>query len=335
VTRRYILTIDGGGIRGIIPLTLLVALERNTARPVRETFSFVAGASTGAVIAVLLAAGMPATRVLDLYLNRAGDAFTQRPWSQLARLFTGALYSTQRLHDLIARELGPAGGWTLDDAPIDLLITATGLRDGMPWYVVRDSPANARRTGRLRLADCATASSAAPTYVQPWTVREGPATRPPGAAPIGPLVDGGAGVAGNPVYQACVEAFYYTEAGRYRPEETTVVSLGTGRYIAPDRPRWLGAWLSWVLDQLLRSPGEQQTALVQRHFSQAALYRLDLRLLRNIGLDDSGSARELHGLGEALAARISWLAILDGTDTTFRVGQHKTLWTQYSCQPLV
>ena len=43
---RRILTIDGGGVRGIIPATLLAALESATGRPTRETFEFVAGTSS-------------------------------------------------------------------------------------------------------------------------------------------------------------------------------------------------------------------------------------------------------------------------------------------------
>ena len=61
------------------------------------------------------------------------------------------------------------------------------------------------------------ASAAAPTYFKPWTVTIG-------GQPTG-LVDGGVGVTGNPVYQACVEAFYYDT---FDPADTLVVSLGTG-----------------------------------------------------------------------------------------------------------
>jgi len=47
--RRYLLSIDGGGIRGIIPAIALAKLEQTTGRLTRETFSFVAGTSTGAL----------------------------------------------------------------------------------------------------------------------------------------------------------------------------------------------------------------------------------------------------------------------------------------------
>jgi len=44
---KTILSIDGGGIRGIIPASTLVALEQQLGKPVRECFDFVAGASGG------------------------------------------------------------------------------------------------------------------------------------------------------------------------------------------------------------------------------------------------------------------------------------------------
>jgi hypothetical protein len=62
---------------------------------------------------------------------------------------------------------------------------------------------------------------------------------------VGALVDGAVGVTGNPVYQACVEAFQYTLD--YTPTDTLTVSLGTGRFKNRRQPRWIGAWLEWVL----------------------------------------------------------------------------------------
>jgi patatin-like phospholipase/acyl hydrolase len=50
-----VLSIDGGGVRGIIPARLLVELERIAGRPVRQMFDVIAGTSTGGIIALLLA----------------------------------------------------------------------------------------------------------------------------------------------------------------------------------------------------------------------------------------------------------------------------------------
>jgi len=310
--QRYLLSIDGGGIRGIIPAVALVKLESTTGRLTRDIFSFVAGTSTGAIIAAAIAAGVPSSRILSLYVDRARDVFTGSTIvNTLQRVIFGSMYSTQKLHDLIAEEIDSSGRWSLNDSPVDLLITAKGVPDGKPWYFVKDNPANSGCTGRLGLVDCATASAAAPTYFRPWTVDE--ELMPPGCGPVGELVDGGVGVAGNPVYQACVEAFFYTDtANGYEPAETTTVSLGTGRSIAPKRrPTWIGSWLQWVLGELLESPGEQQTEITWRHFveereggQKMTFYRIDTELKEDIALDDVGSIGRLREYGERLAELI-------------------------------
>ena len=344
MSRRYLLAIDSGGLRGIIPAVALAKLEATTGRLVRDTFSFVAGTSTGAIIATAIAAGVPASRIVSLYLDRAREVFTGPPLlNTLQRILFGSMYSTQKLHDLIAEELAPpARDWSLNDSPVDLLITAKGVRSGEPWYFVKDNPHNSRCTGRLGLVDCATASAAAPTYFQPWTLDEWLVPARCGS-PLGELVDGGVGVAGNPVYQACVEAFYYTDGtNEYRPAETTTVSLGTGRFIAnKERPTWIWSWLGWVLGELLESPGEQQTEIAWRHFvrereasQEMAFYRIDTELKEDIALDDVESIGQLREYGERLAELIDWEAILTGTDEEFRVDYGHKRFPQYAKQTL-
>ncbi len=73
---KRILSIDGGGIRGIIPAATLVALEQQWNKPARECFDFLAGTSTGALIAAALAAGLPATQILDIYVKRSSEIFS-------------------------------------------------------------------------------------------------------------------------------------------------------------------------------------------------------------------------------------------------------------------
>lgn len=324
--RRYLLSIDSGGIRGIIPAIALVKLEKTTCKLTRNTFSFVAGTSTGAILTTAIAAGVPATRILDFYVKRTREIFTQSPLKILRRILFGSMYSTQKLHDLIAEAVDPAHTWNLNDSPIDILLTAKRISDGMPWYFVRDNPRNSGCTGRLGIVDCATASAAAPTYFQPWTIAEQLEPSPP-CERVGTLVDGGVGVTGNPVYQACIEAFEYTSD--YSPEETITVSLGTGKFKNRKEPRWIGAWLEWILAELLESPGEQQTEITQRHFPQMTFYRIDTELKENIGLDDSRYIGRLVEYGEKLAALIDWEAILAGAETRFRIRSTNTLWEQY------
>ena len=328
MNRRYLLSIDSGGIRGIIPTVALIKLENITGKLTRDIFSFVAGTSTGALIAAAIAAGIPATRILDIYTKRTPEIFTQYPWNTLKRILFGSMYSIEKLNALIADEIGPANTWKLNDSPIDVLLTAKRISDGMPWYFVRDNPRNSGCTGRLGLVDCTTASAAAPTYFQPWTIVE--TEPPPPCERVGTLVDGAVGVTGNPVYQTCIEAFEYTSD--YKPEETITVSLGTGRFKNRKIPRWIGSWLQWILAELLESPGEQQTEITWRQYPQMVFYRIDTELKEDIPIDDPRQIKRILEYGERLAELIDWEAILAGTDTQFRIRSDNTLWEQYKQQ---
>jgi uncharacterized protein len=321
MNQRRILAIDGGGVRGIIPALALEALENATGRPARDSFDFLAGTSTGAVIAAAVGAGIPAERIVSLYRRRGPELFQRIPiLSLLRRIASGNQYDVATLRRMIGEELGELAGWRVNDVPRDVMITAKGLDDGHPWYFVKDLPGEPNsRTGSLLLADCVTASAAAPTYFAPWPI-EG----------IGLLVDGGVGVAGNPVYQACVEAFEYSA---YPKSQTIVVSLGTGRFLDRRRPTWLWSWVEWVLGEMFRSPGEEQTELVQRHYNAASLYRIDVRLPRDFALDAVGDGLdELEGIGRGLAALIDWPAILDGRDEEFRVGHPREALPEAYCR---
>jgi len=303
MSHKFLLSIDGGGIRGIIPALALLKLEQLTGKPARETFSFVAGTSTGALLAAAIAAGVPASQIVGIYKHRCPDIFTPRkPWNTLLQVSRGHKYDTANLRRVLAEEFGATAGYILNDVPVDILLTATSLADGKPWYFVKDRASNAGTTGQLPLLDCATASASAPTYFEPW----------PMPAPVsGKLVDGGVGVTGNPVYQACVEAFCYTPG--YFPEETTIVSFGTGRFVKESNPNSIADWLSWVLDAMLHAPEEQQSEIVARHYPQARFYRLDPVLSANIEMDDIARIGELEQMGAQFAEQIDWNAILCGS----------------------
>lgn len=304
MAKKALLAIDGGGIRGIIPLCALLELEKQTGKPARETFSFISGTSTGAIITGGLAVGMPVTQLLDMYQQLGPQVFRKDYLGWITSLGSFK-YRTRPMADLMRQYLGTH---TLNDLTVDVMITAKRVQDGKAWYFVRDTAANAGTTGKLDLVDCVTASAAAPTYFEPWDV--------PG---IGACVDGGVGVAGNPAYQACVEAFYYTPAGAYPVADTIVVSLGTGYYDSLSNPRSLVGWANWVLGELLMSPAEQQTELVARHFVTAGTYRINPPMPRDIGMDAVNAIPELIDIGKQAAAGLNWNDILAGKPHIKRV----------------
>jgi patatin-like phospholipase/acyl hydrolase len=359
--KKVILTIDGGGIRGVLPASALVKLQDVVDSPLDGVFDFLAGTSTGALITGGLALGIPIDDILDLYKRRSGDIFRVAPWTHPAAFLLGTLpnlgaiknflfdsgaeYDSKVIHDVLVEEsnriLGAdhdAASFKINDAKNDLLVTAIRVPDGMPWYFVKDRPEkDINVTGQLPLLDCITASAAAPLYFTPWTIPVpdnwvgpgGPEDKP------SPAVDGGVGVAGNPVYQACVEAFTYTKD--YVPSQTIVVSIGTGKYDATDVPKGLLGWVKWLLEDLLASPGEEQTELVFQHFAQGdagcRFYRIDFQLPADIDMGDPAAVPALVDLGAKYAERIPWKAILEGSDgddvKDYLVTKDRTHWRQY------
>jgi uncharacterized protein len=297
MSKRILLSIDGGGIRGIIPLCALSELEKQLGKPARDVFSFVSGTSTGAIIAGGIASGLSAEQMLELYQSLGPKVFHFDLLGFVTNL-GGFRYRSTPLAALLQTYYGNI---TLNELPIDILIPATRVSDGKPWYYVKDNPCNAGTTGKTKLVDCVTASAAAPTYFEPYDV--------PG---IGPSIDGGVGIAGNPIYQTCVEAFYYTPAGTYLPADTVVISLGTGYTPTPAAPHNLYDWVNWIVGELLVIPAGQQTEIVLRHFQTAGTARINPALPRDIGLDDIGAVKDLIQIGRDLAAKLDWRAILDG-----------------------
>lgn len=79
-----ILSIDGGGIRGVIPATFLALLEEQLKREGKaaktsDYFDLICGTSTGGIIAIGLALGMPAAVILSLYRDHAAEILPH-PW---------------------------------------------------------------------------------------------------------------------------------------------------------------------------------------------------------------------------------------------------------------
>lgn len=301
--RKRILAIDGGGIRGIIPLCFLIELEKQLKVRSRDFFSLMAGTSTGAIISGALSMGMTAEETLQIYTDLNSRVFQFNPLEWICRL--GAFrYRMQPMVDLIKERIGDP---KMNEVPIDIVLTAVRVSDGKPFYFVKDNAVNGKQFGKLKLVDCIAASSAAPTFFEPWDV--------PG---IGVCVDGGVGIAGNPAYMACVESQERMPDGKYPPAQTTVVSLGTGFYKKVNAPVHLADWALWVVGELLEEPAEQQTELINRHYKAQGMHtlRFNVDMGEEIGMDNIAAVPRLVEIGMKAAAQVDWnreLTALNGT----------------------
>jgi patatin-like phospholipase/acyl hydrolase len=293
------LSINGGGIRGIIPCSVLEALEQQTGKLTRELFSYVAGTSTGALLAAGVAAGIPAGQLLAVYTTRSKEVFT--PTGAIAdakRIADGYMYNPANLRKVLTGVFESAAAWSMNDCPIGICIPATAT-NGHDWYFVRDGTRNARTTGAVKLVDAAVASASAPTYFDYWPITvDGQSLA---------FFDGGTGGLANPSYQACVEMFEYDV---FVPGETRMVSLGTGYYPGTDTPpKGLIASVSWATDTLVDTSEDWVDRAVERQWP-GVQQKFDWQLTSDIAMDDLAGIPALAAAGKIAAAGIDWKQVL-------------------------
>lgn len=215
-----ILSVDGGGIRGLVPALVLTEIERRTERPIASLFDLIAGTSTGGIIALGMTkpgeGGGPAftaQEIADLYLKR-GERIFSAPF--LHQLFSawGLLdekFPAKEVEAVFEEYFGDA---RLKDALTDVLVTSFDIEKREPWLFRRESARKKPDTHDFPMKEVARATSAAPTYFEPLRLERG--------GEKWTLVDGGV-YANNPAMCALVDARTNHGAG-----DVLVVSLGTG-----------------------------------------------------------------------------------------------------------
>ena len=210
-----ILSIDGGGIKGIFPAAILTYLEENCldGQPIGDYFDLIAGTSTGGIIALGLGAGLTARSLLDLYVNEGHRVFPpeQRASSQrlLSRLSRNR-YDRAALDELLLQALGTR---TLRESRYRLLIPATEAKHGDPAVYKTPHHPGYFLDGDKPMVEVAAATSAAPTYLSP-VIQDGYI-----------LLDGGIW-ANNPTMMGLVEALTCFTVQR---EQIVILSIGCGQ----------------------------------------------------------------------------------------------------------
>ena len=296
---RHILSVRGGGIRGILPASCLVELESQLGGLTRDHIDFCGGTSTGALIAAAVAVGMPATEILRVYTDRGSEIFN--PTGLLAdarRIAEGFMFDPQNIQKVLESEFGTSAGWTMNDSPLDVMIPATAI-NGHNWFFVKDKPQNAKTTGSVKLIDAAVASSCAPTYFNYWTIQgiQGKTIS---------FFDGGTGGTANPAYQSCVEAFEYDD---FVPAQSNVVSLATGFYPQSNTPpKGFIANIGWVTSTLVDTSEDWADAAVHRQWP-GLMQVINIELPSDIDEADLSSIPTLVELGKKMANR-DWKQVL-------------------------
>jgi len=229
--QKKLLALDGGGIRGVITLEVLDSIERivraKVGRPdavLSDYFDYMAGTSTGAIIASCLALGKTVEEVRSFYVESGPDMFTR---AGILRRFHYKFEQeklTARLHRVLGEHttLGSENRQTL------LMLVMRNATTDSPWPV-SNNPAAAfnQRTQencnlQLPLWQLVRASTAAPTYFPPETVKIG--------SDEFLFEDGAVTMYNNPAFQLFVMATAeaYNLSWPVGEEKLLLVSVGTG-----------------------------------------------------------------------------------------------------------
>jgi patatin-like phospholipase/acyl hydrolase len=287
-----VLSIDGGGIRGLIPALVLEELERRAGRRVFELFDLIAGTSTGAILACALCAPdpLPAARVAALYEEEGPEIFSRSIFQRI-RSANGLLdekYDSAALDGTLARFLSDK---RLSATRPDLVVPAYDTAEPGPFFF-KTTDARENPEDDFPLSVVARASSAAPTYFEPSAV-DGRA-----------LVDGGV-FAANPAMSA------FAEVLRFQPgAEIVLLSLGTGqrtrRRTFDEIEDWgLLEWARPLLDVVFDGISDAVDYQLRHALGEGRYWRFQAELTRaSEALDDATdeNLRALRAQAEELIA---------------------------------
>ena len=297
-----ILSIDGGGIRGLIPALVLQEIERLSGRPVSDLFDLIAGTSTGGILALALvrpgANGRPAFSagdMVELYEQQGSEIFSRSVWHWARAL--GNAFEEKYPSGPVERVLGRYFGETrLAEALTNVLITSYEIEERRPFFF-KSHNAKKAAADDFAMRDAARSTSAAPTYFEPARVPTS------GATGYQALVDGGV-YANNPAMCAYVEALC-----KWTPERIVLLSLGTGEAVQPipyksakdwGLVNWAQPILNVVFDGVSDTVDYQLRSLVGQDTGKLTDYwRMQVRLKPGQDAMDDTSEANLRGLREA------------------------------------
>jgi predicted acylesterase/phospholipase RssA len=244
--RRKLLALDGGGIRGLISIEVLARLEDELRADggaqfvLADAFDYVAGTSTGAILATCISLGMRVDEIRSFYLDSGPAMFSKAKLRELASSRFGA----SKLIDMLK---GVLGDTTLgsDELRTLLMVVMRNASTDSPWPISNNPRAHYNDRKRIEegkacnlelpLWQLVRASTAAPTYFPPEVIHAG-ADKP------FVMVDGGVTTYNNPAFLL----FLMATAEPYRlcwptgVDKLMIVSIGTGtspRANADLRPR--------------------------------------------------------------------------------------------------
>ena len=225
---RKMLALDGGGIRGVLTLAMLKEIERQVGKPLGEYFDYIAGTSTGAIIATGLAKGMTVDELLTFY-RAAGPEMFQRT-RFLARL--NSLYKNGPLQQQLKQVFGEHTDLKPGSLKTLLLVVTRNVTTDSPWPISSNPEARYNDPARsdcnlcIPLWKLVRASTAAPIFFPPEVIQIDPNDERKAFV----FVDGGVTPYNNPaflLYRFATDPAYRLNWTKGE-KNLLLVSVGTG-----------------------------------------------------------------------------------------------------------
>lgn len=156
-----LLSIDGGGIKGLYSSTIMEHLEKRFG-PISDYFDMICGTSTGGLIALCLALKIPATEISRIYTEQGNKIFPKRTLlgGIVRQTFWKGKYSDAPLREVLHSVFQQKTVAALQNL---VCIPSYSLTDARPWVFKRDHGKLDRDNNTL-IVDVALATAAAPTY---------------------------------------------------------------------------------------------------------------------------------------------------------------------------
>ena len=304
MSKYRILSLDGGGIRGVLSARLLQRLEEAVPGFLDKTELF-AGTSTGAILACGFAHGLNPIQLVDLYRQKGVNIFQSDILHELGSFWgvTGAKYNTDHRLESIKSAFGDL---KLADLPKKVLVAAFEL-DSANSHIPIDVADNRNwkakffhnypgpdSDGAQGVTDVIMRSSAAPIY---FPIYQG-------------FIDGGV-IANNPSMCALAQAMN-PKHGNQNLGDLTLLSVGTGSkqdYLTSDNGNWgLMEWGTRLVNIVMG--GSVGLADYQcRQFLEERYLRVNPKTQDSIGLDDVRAIDQLINLADSvdLKSAIEWI----------------------------